>query len=94
MTARERIKYVLTETARRGLEIGKAHGDEVLGCLQKEFVGIKKGADGDHIFPRGVKAAIQLIYRHNNNGGAGRSAAAQISQFVDLVATRACGVKS
>ncbi len=93
MEPRERISYVYREASRRGLEVGIAHGDTVLECLQREFVEITRKGDGNHIFPRGLKAAIQLVHRHNQNGGASRLAVEQINQFVDLVAQRVCGMK-
>lgn len=94
MEPRQAISYVYREASRRGLEIGIAHGDAALECLQREFIEITPNGDGNHSFPRGLKAAIQLVHRHNHNGGAPRLAVEQINQFVDLVAQRVCGVKS
>ncbi len=92
MEPHKALSYALDVAATRGLELGKTHGDAVLNCLQTEFVEIKQDENGKPIVPRGMKAAIQLVHRHNNNGGAHRSAAKQIRHIVDLVAERACGV--
>jgi len=91
MEPRKAISYVYREASRRVLEVGKAHGDAVLRCLDDEFVEITEVGDGTHNMPRGLTAAVQLIHRHNNNGGAARPAADQIVSLVDLVAQRVCG---
>ena len=93
MAANKQLGYVHSVASRRGLELGIKHGDEVLKCLGGEFHGAKKNPDGSFFIPRGMEAAIQLIHRHNNNGGESRLAAKHINHFVDLVAEHACGVK-
>jgi hypothetical protein len=94
MEPHEAIKYIHHEASMRVLTIGKAQGDRVLRCLDDAFVEFKANTDGSHTLPRGLQAAIQLIHRHNNNGGENLAAAAQIREIVDLVAQRACGVSS
>lgn len=94
MKPRKAIKYIHNEASRRVLEIGKMQGDTVLRCLSPEFVGIEKGTDGNHVFPRGLKAAIRLVHRANNNGNEAEPAAEAIGGMVDLVAERVCGVTS
>ena len=93
LPANKQLGYILDVASRRGLELGIKHGDRVLNCLKAEFIGARKNDDGSMFIPRGMKAATQLIHRHNNNGGENRLAAKQIIHFVDLVAERACHVK-
>lgn len=92
MEPRKAIAYIHNEASRRGLELGIKHGDTVLRCLQKEFVTIKPKGDGDHIFPRGLKAAIRYVHRANNNGYESEWAGQAISEIVDMAAERFCGV--
>jgi hypothetical protein len=94
MEPHKAIKYVHNEASLHGLKIGMAEGDAALNCLKQEFVSITMIADGSLVQPRGLKAAIQLVHRHNNNGGEKRLAAEQIDAFVDMVAERFCGVSA
>ena len=93
MAPHERIKYIHNEASRRGLELGVRYGDAVLNCLEKEFVDIKPEGNGNHIVPRGLKAAIRDIHLANNNGYKNAPAAERISGMVDLVAARVCKVE-
>lgn len=92
MKPRKAIAFIHNEAFLRGLDIGVLHGDAALKCIEREFVEIVPKGDGNHIFPRGLKAAIKLVHRHNNNGGAQRNAREQIWSFVDLVAQKICRV--
>ena len=92
MEPRKALQYIYKTASPRVLELGKLNGDKMLRCLGKEFLGIKPTEGGNHIFPRGLKAAIKLIHRHNNNGGSHLSALEQINEIVDLVAQHACGL--
>ncbi len=92
MEPRKALQYIYKTASPHVLELGKLHGGDLLRCLDDEFVEIKPTGDGNHIFPRGLKAAIKLVHRHNNNGGSHLSALEQINEIVDLVAQHACGL--
>lgn len=92
MTTGQRVIFVHDAASRRALELGLKHGGKVLECLGTEFRNYKiTGKNLD--LPRGMQAALRLIHRHNNNGGADRNASQQINHIVDLIAERACGVR-
>jgi len=94
MEPHEALKYIHHEASMRGLQIGAAKGNDVLECLSHEFIEIKQNDDDEVVIPRGIKAIIQLVHRHNNNGGSELLASDQIREIVDLVAQQACGVST
>ena len=94
MEPRKAIKYIYREASRRALELSQKHGDAVSQCLRREVVRIETKADGNHVFPRGLKAAIRYIHLENNTGGDSDPAANRINEMIDLVASQLCGVAS
>ncbi len=86
------ISYIYKEASRRALELSQLHGDAVSRCLRREVVRIETKADGNHVFPRGLKAAIQDIHVANINGHQTAPAAKRINGMIDLIAERVCGV--